>query len=231
MGDQNVVLARYAERAERFDEMVEYMAARVKTGAPLDSEERDMFSAAFKSALSGRRNAVRVAVSFERHAEGGPAQATLAAGYRSKVEVELTMVCENAISLLSTYLITNADSCEAKTFYFKMMGDYYRYMAEFADDAKKQPLAENASHFYHQGLTEGMSLPTTHPTRLGLALNYSVFLHEVACKTDEAVDTAKGAFECAMHDVHVLNDEATKQEAFLTLRLLQDNLQLWCGAQ
>lgn len=230
MSDQNVLLAKYAERAERYDEMTEFMANRVKTGVPLDAEERDMFSAAFKSALTGRRQAVRVAVSFERSPEINPEKVTLAAGYRSKMEVELSEVCDNAISLLQNYLVASADSAEAKTFYLKMMGDYYRYMAEFATDAKKMANAENAKQYYNMGLMEANALATTHNTRLGLALNYSVFLHEVAGQTAEAVATARNALESGAQDVGSLTDDNTKQEASLTLRLLQDNLMLWEGA-
>lgn len=36
-------LARVAERAERYDDMADYMQARVMEGQPLDTEERDMF--------------------------------------------------------------------------------------------------------------------------------------------------------------------------------------------
>ena len=36
-------LARVAERAERYDDMADYMQARVMEGQALDTEERDMF--------------------------------------------------------------------------------------------------------------------------------------------------------------------------------------------
>lgn len=226
MCDQNVLLAKYAERAERSDDMAEFMTARVQTGVPLNTEERDLFSAAFKSALSGRRQAVRVALSYSKNPEYG-LEGTLAAGYRTKLDAEITQVCQNATTLLQNILLPNATDQESQTFYYKMTGDYYRYMAEFAEDAKKASMGSQATHYYNQGLIVAQYLSATHPTRLGLALNYSVFLHEVEGKTAEAIATAKGAFESGVMDANSIQDDQEKQEALLTLQLLQDNLALW----
>ncbi|CAL1140067.1 unnamed protein product, partial [Cladocopium goreaui] len=83
-----VTLARVAERAERYDEMADFMKQRVQVGSALNPEERDMFSAAFKNSLTERRHAVRVAAGVEQMelSEGREAYASLAGGYRSKME-------------------------------------------------------------------------------------------------------------------------------------------------
>ncbi|CAE7839945.1 jmjd6-b [Symbiodinium sp. CCMP2592] len=117
-----VTLARVAERAERYDEMANYMKMRVQMGSILNPEERDMFSAAFKNSLTERRVAVRVADGVEQMEtlEGRDAHASLARGYRSKVEAELQSICEDALALLRSNLVPNAEAGEAKTFYLKM---------------------------------------------------------------------------------------------------------------
>jgi len=223
--DVNVVLARYAERAERYDEMKDFMAARVQSGTALNYEERDMFSAAFKSALSGRRAAVRVAMAMAQ--EGPPEEAHHARGYRTKVEAELTDICQRCISLIDSILLQNPGSDEAKIFYLKMAGDYWRYMAEFAEDMKKREHGSQANAYYTQGFNDAVVLPTTHPTRLGLALNFSVFLHEVEGQTEQAIEKASSALHAALGDQERLQTETTKEESMLTMQLLQDNLQLW----
>jgi len=227
MADINVTLAKYAERADRFDEMKDFMASRVKTGRELDYEERDMFSAAFKSALSGRRQAVRVAMAFENSDQRNAEQANLAAGYRTKVEAELTEVCSLCIDLISNYLLPQPGPADGKVFYLKMMGDYYRYMAEFAEPMKKQEIAQKALEFYSTGAQEALALSPTNPTRLGLALNFSVFLHEVAGQTQEAINQANAAFQAACANAAELATQETRDEASLTMTLLQDNLTLW----
>lgn len=226
--EEYVLLARYAERAERFDEMADFMGSRVETDPGLTAEERDMFSAAFKGALTGRRNAVRVAVSVEQQEtqEGQTEKATLAAGYRTKVEAELQDVSNKALALLQNKLVPTAADSEAKTFYLKMMGDYQRYIAEFAQGELRARAAEAAKDAYCKGTAEAEALPTVHPVRLGLALNYSVFQHEVLQNTVEAVNIAKQAYEGASSQLGSVPEE-NRNDAFLTMQLLQDNLGLW----
>eukprot|EP00438_Fugacium_kawagutii_P022249 Skav228607 [mRNA] locus=scaffold4464:138611:141809:- [translate_table: standard] len=108
-----VTLARVAERAERYDEMADFMKQRVSGRKSMEAgpkfpsqrQERDMFSAAFKNSLTERRHAVRVAAGVEQMelAEGREAYASLAGGYRSKMEAdlaaELQEICSNALAL------------------------------------------------------------------------------------------------------------------------------------
>merc|ERR1712066_359554 len=84
----------------------------------------------------------------------------------------------------------------------KMKADYYRYIAEFTDgDAKKQA-AENARQAYEEAAKVAeKDLVVTHPIRLGLALNYSVFQYEVLQKPDEACKMARTAFEDAIAEL------------------------------
>jgi len=102
-------------------------------------------------------------------------------------------------------------------------------MAEFASDAKKRENAEQATQYYQQGLSEAAALPSTHPTRLGLALNYSVFLHEVVNERAQAIETAQRVYTEGLNELDSITDQSTKQEAELTLQLLRDNLFLWQG--
>eukprot|EP00913_Durusdinium_trenchii_P002367 g2185.t1 len=111
-------------------------------------EERDMFSAAFKNSLTERRHAVRVAA-------GRDAYASLAGGYRSKMEAELQEICSNALALLGS-LVSSAEPGEAKTFFLKMQGDYYRYLAEWTTGPAKSEVAGQAMNVYKQGMGEAM---------------------------------------------------------------------------
>lgn len=52
--------------------------------------------------------------------------------YRKKIESELQDICEEVLNLLKDELIPNVKTVpEAKVFYMKMTGDYYRYLCEF----------------------------------------------------------------------------------------------------
>merc|ERR1711939_804484 len=79
---------------------------------------------------------------------------------------------------------------EAKVFYHKMKGDYYRYIAEFTDGDKKSGAANCAKGAYDDAMSAASELAVTHPIRLGLALNFSVFHYEVLNNPDEACKMA-----------------------------------------
>ena len=71
-----------------------------------------------------------------------------------------------------------------------------------------------------------VDLPPTHPIRLGLALNFSVFYYEVLNSPDRACHLAKQAFDDAIAELDTLNEESYK-DSTLIMQLLRDNLTLW----
>ena len=74
--------------------------------------------------------------------------------------------------------------------------DYYRYIAEFRSGDEKSTAAEEARKAYADAAKVAKDdLAVTHPIRLGLALNYSVFMYEVLNDPDEACKMARTAFE------------------------------------
>merc|ERR1712160_231970 len=109
----------------------------------------------------------------------------------TKVEAELDDICGKILTLLDKNLIVKASSGESKVFYQKMKADYYRYIAEFTEGDKKTAAANNAKVAYEEAQKVAeKDLSVTHPIRLGLALNFSVFQYEVLSNPDEACKMA-----------------------------------------
>lgn len=106
-------------------------------------------------------------------------------------------------------------------------GDYYRYLAEFATGEDRKEAATNA-HEAYKAATEiaQVELATTHPIRLGLALNFSVFYYEILNSPDRACHLAKQAFDDAIAELDTLSEESYK-DSTLIMQLLRDNLTLW----
>jgi len=60
--EENIFLARVAEQAERFEDMVEFLSKVLDTKGPeVTSDERNLLSVAFKNLISSKRAACRTA--------------------------------------------------------------------------------------------------------------------------------------------------------------------------
>merc|ERR1712032_1621698 len=199
----------------------------------LSTEERNLLSVAYKNAVGSRRAAWRIITSVEQKekTKGNEEQAKYAKEYCTKVEAELQKICDAILSLLDKNLIPKASGGESKVFYQKMMADYYRYIAEFSDGEKKTQAAESARVAYEEAAKVAeKDLAVTHPIRLGLALNYSVFQYEVLSNPDEACKMARTAFEDAIAELDNVAEDSYK-DSTLIMQLLRDNLTLWTSDQ
>merc|ERR1711976_619336 len=136
--DENVYMAKLAEQAERYDEMVEFMKKVASDEGDLSVEERNLLSVAYKNVVGARRASWRIISSIEQKEEnkGNTGNVSRIKEYRNKVEKELTDICNDILSVLDEHLIPSAQVGESKVFYYKMKGDYYRYMAEFLKEKK-----------------------------------------------------------------------------------------------
>lgn len=107
------------------------------------------------------------------------------------------------------------------------MGDYHRYLAEFATGDKRKESADKSLEAYKAASDVAVTeLPPTHPIRLGLALNFSVFYYEILNSPDRACHLAKQAFDDAIAELDTLSEESYK-DSTLIMQLLRDNLTLW----
>merc|ERR1712230_322302 len=163
--------------------------------------------------------------------KGNEENAKYAKEYCAKVEAELQKICDTILGLLDGQLIAKATTGESKVFYQKMKADYYRYIAEFSDGDAKAKAAENARLAYTEAQKVAeKDLAVTHPIRLGLALNFSVFQYEVLQNPDEACKMARTAFEDAIAELDNVQEDSYK-DATLIMQLLRDNLTLWTSDQ
>jgi len=191
-----------------------------KNKQALTVEERNLLSVAYKNVIGARRASWRTL-----NAESDGKNDELINEYKKQVEAELVDICTDVLDLLENTLVANStQKDEARVFYLKMTGDYYRYLAEGVTDKNHE---KKAADFYRQAFEIAEEqLQPTHPIRLGLALNYSVCFYEILKDKKKACELAKSAFDQAISKLDKL-EEADYKDSTLIMQLLRDNLTLW----
>jgi len=230
--ESNVYQAVLAEQTERYEEMVAAMKnvahSSTKEGE-LSVEERNLLSVAYKNVVGSRRAAWRILSSLRQkeQSKGNEDHVKKIDEYKQKIENELGNICNEILALLNDHLIPSSTSGPGKVFFEKMKGDYYRYMAEFTSGDKRQAAVDGAGKAYKAAFDLAVAeLDPTNGIRLGLALNYSVFLYEILNSPEEACSMAKKAFDDAIARLDYISEDSYK-DATLIMQLIKDNLTLW----
>ncbi|KAG8445625.1 hypothetical protein GDO86_010416 [Hymenochirus boettgeri] len=225
--NEQIQKAKLAEQAERYDDMASSMKAVTECGGELSSEERNLLSVAYKNVVGARRSAWRVISSIEQKSDTAEKKLKITKEYKEKVESELQSICETVLALLGKFLIPSSTSTESQVFYLKMKGDYYRYLAEVASGEARTKTIEDSQQAYQEAFDiSKKDMQPTHPIRLGLALNFSVFYYEILNSPEKACLLAKTAFDEAIAELDTLNEDSYK-DSTLIMQLLRDNLTLW----
>jgi len=235
--EQTVYKAKLAEQAERYDEMAEFMKTVASFGEELSIEERNLLSVAYKNAVGARRASLRIVSSIEQKqkSKGNKEYCEVAGAYYSKVAEELNKICKDILDLLDNNLIkpdnTDPSKQESRVFYYKMKGDYFRYLCEFSAEQAKADVTEKAKQAYTVATEAAKThLAPTHPVRLGLALNFSVFYYEILNNPLVACKMAQEAFDLAIAELDSVSEESYR-DSTLIMQLLRDNLTLWTTSE
>ncbi|KAB1222060.1 14-3-3-like protein C [Morella rubra] len=208
-----VYIAKLAEQAERYEAS--------KSGTYSPSGTRTWSELAEPRGGSYRREQ-------KEEAKGNDQNVKRIKEYRHKVESELSTICSDIMSVIDEHLIPACSAGESTVFSTKCQkGDYYRYLAEFKfGDDRKEAADQSMKAYQTASTTAEAELAPTHPIRLGLALNYSVFYYEIVNSPERACSLAKQAFDEAISELDSLSEESYK-DSTLIMQLLRDNLTLW----
>merc|ERR1712137_820833 len=222
--EQNIFLARVAEQAERFDDMVDFLEKVLQEkGADVSSDERNLLSVAFKNLISSKRAACRTIQAIEQNSKYAKFADALA-GYKNTIEKKLQEDCQRVVDVINKNVLNKTCDGQAKCFFVKMVGDYYRYQAENAKGADLDKAKNSAMEAYKQAME--INLPPCDPIKLGLALNFSVFYYEAMKNPQEAVNLADQALQDALDKIDELEEDDFR-DAKSIIELLKENLTLW----
>jgi len=231
-------LAKAAEVADRHEDMSVFMQMLVKKKEYKDItlEQRNLFSVAWKNAVGARRDAWRTLNETvdDKNAE-------MVESFKRVVKADMKATCDEVQEILKKLVENIAKIEEAgevpkedddkkkfsedKIFWFKMRADYYRYLSEVFGD--NQEYKDGCATCYGKAMKEAeANLEPTNPTRLGLALNYSVCKYEILGEKEAACKLAQSAFDAAIDKLDHLQD-GTYRDSTNIMQLLRDNLTIW----
>jgi 14-3-3 protein epsilon len=225
--EEKIFMARVAEQAERFDDMVNFLKEVISSkDSDFTTEERNLLSVGFKNLIGGKRTALRTIAAIEQN----PKYSKFAEGlgnYKKKIEGELFDQCIEIVNVVKDKCMKVASTNESKAFFLKMAGDYYRYVAESATADKLQEVKNGALEYYSKATEiSNKDLEACNPIRLGLALNFSVFYFEVMSDHKKACELGEHALQSALEKIDDC-DEETFRDAKSIIELLKENLSLW----
>jgi len=220
-------LARVAEQAERFEDMVSFLeeAIKLKSGEDFTIDERNLLSVGFKNLIGSQRGAIRTIGAIEQNPKYQKFSGSLSQ-YKKKIETELYNQCMRIVNIVKDKCIGLAVDNESKAFFQKMIGDYYRYVAESASESTLEEVKKGALDGYLEAQTLSKELNACNPIRLGLALNFSVFYYEVMNDHKKACELGEQALTEALEKIDDV-DEETFRDAKSIIELLKENLSLW----
>jgi 14-3-3 protein epsilon len=224
--EAKIFMARVADQAERYVDMVEFLKDIVKSNSDdVSMDVRNLLSVGFKNLISSQRSAWKTVQAIEQNKKYAEYKDDCEQ-YRKKIGDELAANCEKVINIIKDESLPKAKDDEAKVFYLKMIGDYYRYTAEAATGDQLAAVTENALKYYNQATEAAKPLKPYNSTKLGLALNFSVFYYELKNDSAKACTIAEQALNDAKEKIDEMDNEEAR-DALSIIELLKENLDLW----
>jgi len=218
MREVNVFMAKVAQECQKNEECINFMCEVISQGRPLSYNERNLVSAAYKGIVGPLRESLHL-LQEDNHGYD-------VTGSITEISDALCHKCDEVIALVRNRLLPVVTEPEVRIFYIKMTADYMRYKWE-GSRAQRSDVAQKCREAYHEAMSlADTSLPTYHPLRLGLSLNFAVFVYEVLGDPSEAYELANKAYNEAGTGVNQLSPES-KEEATHTIEMLRQNVSLW----
>ena len=219
MREVNVFMAKVAQECGKNEDCINFMRDVINQGRPLSFNERNLLSTAYKGIVGPLRDSIRL---LQDDAHGFDVTQAII-----ECSEQLSSKCDEVINLIRNTLLPSVTEPEVRVFYIKLTADYLRYKWEATSDAGRPDVAAKCKSAYQEAAAlADTSLPTYHPLRLGLALNFAVFIYEILGDTAEAHELASRAYSEAGTGINQLSAES-REEATHTLDLLKENIQLW----
>jgi len=208
--------AQRAGEESRYKDMVDCMRIVAQLDVRMMPEECKLLSTAYTSSIGHYRSKWKA----ERDEQGDSGEV------QEERVAEIGRLANEVLDLLTQVKSKAGGYAETELWCIKMTADYRRYLAEVAEGEERATAIATARASYEEALPSmERHLRTADPLRLGMSLNYSVFLHDLVGNHTEACRIARNAFEDVIAESEI--DEDDYKNSCVIMQNLRDNLTLW----
>jgi len=222
---------------EKYEDGLRYVDDLIKINeAELNEEERNLFAMMYRYHIDQKRSAWRILYTQEEKEKSSKTSYTnMLSEIRDNIEKEITSISERIIHLINDSIIRKVKTNEGKAFFFKIKGDYFRYLSEISYGETLTSAKKNALDHYKDSITYCTDLDPLNVTRLGNYLNFSVFQYEIMNNTSQAINIARQTLLEAANVLKIIGSEAIKNQdlndSLSLIQILKENLTSWLQEQ
>ena len=218
--------ALLAKNCHRYKDMVSILEEYAeKKGTELNNEERNLLAQAYKNKLEIYRKVLKqlkLKESDEKNKETDNLLNYLE--YKEAYENKMIEKIKEMIDFINQLLQKTEDK-EGILLYYKLIGDFNRYIAEFAEGDLREKAINECIDYYPKAYEMAKEIYPLNIISLGTKLNYSVFLYEIIHEREKGIEVAYDSFEIACRQKTRDNVDNKEVDAFINL--FKDNIIEW----
>lgn len=226
-------LARVSHLSGMPEEAIKYAEELIKLkNGNITEEERNILFSSLKTLINTRRDSWRTVNALEsKEIKNQSSLLERVSELKLTLSNEIEQYINKGIELIDNNLFKEANNDELKVIYSKIKGDYMRYIIELKPKNNEEEIniyKEKADKNYKIGLNLCNSLNNLNTTKIGLILNYTVFLYEVMKDYKNAYIIANNAYQATLKSI---NDEkydlSLLKDLNKLVNLLKENMSKW----
>jgi len=231
--EKNLYLAKFCLEIEKYDDAIRYIDDIIKTkDDELTEEERNIFVMIYRCYITEQRNSWKTIYNQEEKEKLTKSKYySLLIEIRNSIEEVIKNTSERIIHLINNYILKKVHSNEGKAFFFKVKGDYYRYLSEVSYGEALSAARQNALQNYKDSVTFSSDIQPLNIIKLGNFLNFAVFQYEVMNNTTAALNLARQALNDAAIELKIVGSDALLadelKDSLTIVQILKENYKNW----
>jgi hypothetical protein len=224
--DDILFLANVKHDLHRHDEALSYLRQLVGLKPAFDATDRALFGLICKAAVDTIRTELKVFNAAIAQQQGSSnARVDRILEFRERSRTRLAALCNEVIDTVRTQLLPDAVDFSSQVFFQKLIGDMYRYLFE---NSISEDAGTNAERAYADGMeiAERNAMSSFDPVRLGLTLNFAVFVQRHTGDPHRAAELVKVALE-AVRNSRIRMTPEQSNEVLPIIQAMRENLESW----